>query len=534
MLEAALKYHDRGYCVIPIKPGTKDKPLVAWTPYQDRKSTREEIIQWWTKTPSANIAVITGKISGVCMVDLDKHKPNYDANAELEYFENIVAPCAKTPKGGLHLIFKAPEKEISGKANMGGLTGIDFRCDGNYWIAPPSIRAEGKYEWVLGMDLDGATPPPLPAAYINKISTNYKEIQNPYLQNEQSLQFLQIGQRDEDIFHIANCLAKGGLEKNKAEKVIEIIAGSCNPPFDFKQALAKIESAYTRSDVRESTMMNAIRGYVSLQDSDIFLTEAYETLQILHPREKATAQVCFHRLCQDKVLEKIGRGHFRKVVNLLQKMNLFKMPTKEFPVRLPLDLNSIAGIYPENIIVIAGSKSSGKTTFLLNIVVANQHLIPVVYLNTEMGDVELTRRLELFGGKESDWVFEPYRISSDAEMYSLITGEPKIFIIDFLEQHDNFYKIGEKIREIHSRLKDGICVIALQKDMNAVLGRGKDFSLEKARLYLTLDYLKGQSMSVCKIIDAKEPKGRDNVRDGFRNYKILRGSSISPVTDWRW
>ena len=52
-------------------------------------------------------------------------------------------------------------------------------------------------------------------------------------------------------------------------------------------------------------------------------------------------------------------------------------------------------IYPGNIVIVAGSKSAGKTSFLLNTVKENMHQHEIVYLNSEMGDTEFRKRLEL-------------------------------------------------------------------------------------------------------------------------------------------
>ena len=324
---------------------------------------------------------------------------------------------------------------------------------------------------------------------------------------------------------------------------------------DVIKALTKDEKEYTESAIHDwvwddyeifknlgismathRPIANEIRRFVDITEAeDIYLSEVYEDLKIISPGDRAAAQKAFQRLSsQDGMLIKVGRGYYRKKRINIKKMQLFCVPTDEFPIIMPLNLNEICGLYPRNIIIIAGTKGAGKTTFMLNIVTANQHRIPVVYINSEMGEIEFTKRLMLFGGKKDDWKFDAYEIKTPEEIYDLVTIEKKIFIVDYIEQHDTFYKVAEKIQEIHKRLKDGICLIALQKDPVAEMGRGKDFSAEKSRLYITLDYVKGQNMSLAKIWDAKEPKGRDTVRGGMINYKIITGHKISPLGNWRF
>ena len=103
-----------------------------------------------------------------------------------------------------------------------------------------------------------------------------------------------------------------------------------------------------------------------------------------------------------------------------------------------------------------------------------------------MGETELKKRLELFGLPLDEWKFKVYpRAENFAD---LITPEKKIFIIDFLEVTEDFWKVSKFIKDIHGKLKEGICIIALQKSEGKASGRGGDFSKEK-------DYLPEKSQS---------------------------------------
>ncbi len=113
------------------------------------------------------------------------------------------------------------------------------------------------------------------------------------------------------------------------------------------------------------------------------------------------------------------------------------------------------------------------------------HRHEILYLNLEMGDTEFRKRLELFDDVLlSSWKFKAYHRASN--FADLITAEKKVFIVDFLEVTTDFWKVAQYIQEIHRKLKDGICIIALQKAEGKDAGRGGDFSKEKARLYLSL------------------------------------------------
>ena len=77
-----------------------------------------------------------------------------------------------------------------------------------------------------------------------------------------------------------------------------------------------------------------------------------------------------------------------------------------------------------------------------------------------------------------------------------------INIIDWIGlPGDESYRIGQIIDGIQSKLKKGIALLSLQKDIEARLGRGRSYSEELASLYLTIDFER------ITVIKAKEWKG---------------------------
>ena len=77
-LESALEYLDRGWSIIPIKPEAK-RPAIKWLDFQSRLPTEDEVTDWWTKYPDYDIAIITGSISGVVVVDCDNEEAEHAA-----------------------------------------------------------------------------------------------------------------------------------------------------------------------------------------------------------------------------------------------------------------------------------------------------------------------------------------------------------------------------------------------------------------------------------------------------------------------
>lgn len=141
-LDWALHYQSLGLTVIPAG---KDKvSLIKWKPYQNRISTVEEIKQWWTQWPDANIAIVTGKNAGIVALDLDKKH-----NRSSKEFEIPKTACAKSGGGGEHFFLKHPGIYVKSDDAISGL-GVDSKGDGGYIILAPSVNESGgKYEWIV-------------------------------------------------------------------------------------------------------------------------------------------------------------------------------------------------------------------------------------------------------------------------------------------------------------------------------------------------------------------------------------------------
>jgi hypothetical protein len=69
LLDWAQFYVSKGFSVIPLKHNSKE-PAIKWKEFQSRKPTPGELEQWF-KHSENNIAIITGEISGITVVDLD-------------------------------------------------------------------------------------------------------------------------------------------------------------------------------------------------------------------------------------------------------------------------------------------------------------------------------------------------------------------------------------------------------------------------------------------------------------------------------
>jgi hypothetical protein len=146
LLEAALAYAARGWLVFPCVPGTKRPATVRG--FLEATTDAERIRQWWAKDPTANVAIRTGRESGIVVLDVDPQSGGFESLRALERAHERLPDTrsANTPRGGLHFYFLHPGVEVP--SSVGKLApGLDIKGDGGYVLAPPSRTADGSYEW---------------------------------------------------------------------------------------------------------------------------------------------------------------------------------------------------------------------------------------------------------------------------------------------------------------------------------------------------------------------------------------------------
>ena len=135
LLRAALTYARRGIPVFPCTPGGKE-PLTK-NGFKDASTHEHKVHSWWTRWPHANIAVPTGKASGILVLDEDG-ETGAESLSELEekHAPLPVTAATRTGRGGKHRLFRYPAGEtIRNSAGKLG-PGLDVRAEGGYFEHP--------------------------------------------------------------------------------------------------------------------------------------------------------------------------------------------------------------------------------------------------------------------------------------------------------------------------------------------------------------------------------------------------------------
>jgi hypothetical protein len=154
-LSLARFYAERGWRVIPIKPGLKRPEGNAW---QDRATTDTATIKrWWAvECPQHGIGVATGPESGIFIVDID-HEEGRRVLARWEAEYGSLPDTVEQISGsgdGRHLVFRHPGRRVRtrrGTSTSDIPVGIDIRGDGGQFVVAPTVHESGNlYAWRAG------------------------------------------------------------------------------------------------------------------------------------------------------------------------------------------------------------------------------------------------------------------------------------------------------------------------------------------------------------------------------------------------
>jgi hypothetical protein len=143
MLDSALQCARHRWVVFPLQPRSK----VPFTPHGHLDATNnvEQITEWWSTSPMANIGVAL-EANELVAIDIDpRHGGSY---AELDRAVDLGRPLvSRTGGGGWHLLYRDAGIVLRTDLDHVGLVGIDVKQRG-YIVAPPSVHPSGdRYRW---------------------------------------------------------------------------------------------------------------------------------------------------------------------------------------------------------------------------------------------------------------------------------------------------------------------------------------------------------------------------------------------------
>jgi len=572
--DAALEYIEEDLSIIPIKPGTK-RPCCEWQEFQERAPTEEEVEAWFDAWPNAQIALVTGHVSGVAVIDLD----NEDAVQWAK--QNLPRPGALQKTGkGWHLLYGTNGTLIPNRAKI--RDGVDIRGDGGYILIEPSLHPEHKtpYELDFKPTFDWHNLPTFPKNFLPQNDT-------PANREPVTLDPAPKGERNDSVARIAGKYFAKGMHYSEVLALCKGWNADLESPINPSEVERTVKSIWqkdttqqtqqTQHDSADSSELSKnhqnsarlsknhqnsarlsttqqceqgfpgnltaeIREFLKANQGSFTTGDLDREFGLVTRRDKNRRARALAQMVQENYIKRDRRvaGKYHIIQVDLGFIDLEDTDESPFPIDLPLGLPEMVNLPRKCVVVLAGAPNAGKTAMLLEILKRNLNQpYPLLYLMSEMGPSEYKQRVKKVADDPQEWnkSVRAASLSTGFDGAILQHNPDGLTLIDYLEEVDGeYYKLASDIRAIYDSLNEGIAVIALQKRSGNEVGVGGEGTTEKARLYMTLDRLAHQPRSMIsafKIIKAKDypdinPNGQE------RHIEIRAGQDIVPVSDWMY
>jgi hypothetical protein len=528
MINTAMAYRDRfGYSVIPVKPMDKVPNLINWKPFVERHATDEEISEWFTKWPDANLGIVTGAISGVSVIDIDTPE------AETALFEiipdSIVTVMETTPRGGKHMFFKYDPRITSNSSQC--IEHVDTKSDGGMVVVAPSKRKEGKYAWIEGLKpsqiKELATFPEAYIALLKSKPLKVKGADQPAV-----TEMFSNGRRDEDLFHTALQLAKSHTPEVEIFQILERIVMSWGEN-DPQWIRTKLNSALDRLSKTEVDISADVRAWIINQIHPFRIESCFRELNLKSSKQMADCRSIAGDMMTQGIIEKGSVGFFRLVDRSLKHIKSKKNDPIE--ISWPLGLGNIIQVHPHDVVVIAGVTGQGKTAFALNVADRNMKKYFINYIASELREDDIyyktsyhLKELEVEINKDpSDPTKRVQVVERANDPWDIIIPDA-LNIIDYIERHDQYWKIAEDIKKCFDKLTTGLCLICLQKNKNAEFAMGGGGTMQKASLVINLESFQATIKKARWWKDSTF-----NPIEKIIDYEIEHGINMRNTAPWR-
>lgn len=237
-----------GYSVMPV--GLDKKPLLrSWKEYQSKRPTDEQITAWWKQFPEANIGIVTGKVSGITVVDLDVK--DGVLLTPLDKFPKTFT--VRTGNGGYHLYYQyQPGLTISAGAYP-QYPGVDMRSDGGFVVGPFSQTkykdAEGRAKGGTYEIISNIPAAPFPAHLFPKPRER---------RALHSMIGVSTGGRNDSIASFAGKLLQSSAEKEWESEVwpaVERANATYSPPLKSRELRTTFESIMKKEAERRGKLI---------------------------------------------------------------------------------------------------------------------------------------------------------------------------------------------------------------------------------------------------------------------------------------
>lgn len=232
VLEQANEYIDQGWSILPVKPSEKRPYMTNWLQYQHVKATKEMAENWFTSLTGAGVGMVTGRISGVVVLDIESYCKIPIEELLRRYPTQMVS---RTGSGGYHLFYLYPNDVPKIANRVGIFEGADIRADGGFIVLPPTRHPNGRlYEWVKT-----GFPGVFPKALLD-IQSQPKAQGDGWI--TEALRGVSEGGRNDTCARLAGYFFRKGLNADIVEALLTEWNERNDPPLPMREMRTTIKS----------------------------------------------------------------------------------------------------------------------------------------------------------------------------------------------------------------------------------------------------------------------------------------------------
>lgn len=232
VLEQANEYIDQGWSILPVKPSEKRPYMTNWLQYQHVKATKEMAENWFTSLTGAGVGMVTGRISGVVVLDIESYCKIPIEELLRRYPTQMVS---RTGSGGYHLFYLYPNDVPKIANRVGIFEGADIRADGGFIVLPPTRHPNGRlYEWVKT-----GFPGVFPKALLD-IQSQPKAQGDGWI--TEALRGVSEGGRNDTCARLAGYFFRKGLNADIVEALLTEWNERNDPPLPMREIRTTIKS----------------------------------------------------------------------------------------------------------------------------------------------------------------------------------------------------------------------------------------------------------------------------------------------------
>lgn len=232
IVDRALEYVNLGWSILPVRPDDKRPYMTNWLQYQKTRADRNLVTSWFSSLSNAGVGLVTGRISGVVVLDVEHDCPIPIEDILRKYPTGMIS---KSGGGGRHLFYNYPRGvgRISNRVRI--FEGADLRADGGFIVLPPTRHPNGRqYEWVKKGPL-GAFPLALLDLRSESMTGNEGWI-------TEALRGVTEGGRNDTCARLAGYFFKKGMNYDIVEALLLDWNEKNDPPLPVREVRTTIKS----------------------------------------------------------------------------------------------------------------------------------------------------------------------------------------------------------------------------------------------------------------------------------------------------